>query len=63
MTSTKRCGSPTKVLFIANGRMRACGAPRDVVTAEMLLEIYRIETRVEKCSLEYDHVTGDGTAD
>ncbi|MGO6667641.1 ABC transporter ATP-binding protein [Rhizobium ruizarguesonis] len=51
-----------KVLVIANGRMHACGNPRDVVTAEMLREIYRVEARVEKCSLDHDHVIVDGTA-
>jgi iron complex transport system ATP-binding protein len=51
-----------KVLVIANGRMHACGNPRDVVTTEMLREIYRVEARVEKCSMEYDHVIVDGTA-
>ncbi|ABC91174.1 putative iron ABC transporter, ATP-binding protein [Rhizobium etli CFN 42] len=51
-----------KVLVIPNGRMHACGAPRDVVTAEMLREIYRVEARVEKCSMDHDHVIVDGTA-
>ena len=36
--------------------------PRDVITAEMLREIYRVEARVEKCSLDHDHVIVDGTA-
>lgn len=51
-----------KVLVIANGRMRACGKPRDVVTAEMLREVYKIHARIEKCSLDHDHVIVDGTA-
>ncbi|MBB3590467.1 iron complex transport system ATP-binding protein [Rhizobium sp. BK529] len=51
-----------KVLVIQNGRMRACGKPRDVVTVDMLREVYRIHARIEKCSMDYDHVIVDSTA-
>ncbi|WP_319517823.1 ABC transporter ATP-binding protein [uncultured Martelella sp.] len=50
-----------KVLVIEQGRMRACGVPRDVVTVDMLREVYRIEARIEQCSMDYDHVIVDGT--
>ena len=51
-----------KVIVIENGRMRACGTPRDVVTVDMLRAVYRIEARIEKCSMDYDHVIVDGTS-
>ncbi|TCL76139.1 ABC transporter ATP-binding protein [Rhizobium sp. BK251] len=51
-----------KVLVIANGRMRACGEPREVVTVEMLREVYKVHARIEKCSMDHDHVIVDGTA-
>lgn len=51
-----------KVLVIENGRMHACGHPSDVVTVEMLRQVYRIRARIEKCSLDHDHIIVDGTA-
>lgn len=51
-----------KVLVIQNGRMRACGTPREVVTVDMLRDVYKIHARIEKCSMDYDHVIVDGTA-
>jgi len=51
-----------KVLVIANGRMRACGNPRDVVTVDMLRDVYKVHARIEKCSMDHDHVIVDGTA-
>jgi len=51
-----------KVLVIQNGRMRACGEPRDVVTVDMLREVYKIHARIEKCSRDHNHVIVDGTA-
>ena len=37
----------TRVAVIAEGGLRAVGAPQDVVTAEMLSAIYRTEVIVE----------------
>jgi len=37
----------TRVAVIAEGGLRAVGAPQDVVTAEMLSSIYRTEVIVE----------------
>lgn len=51
-----------KVLVIQNGRMRACGPPRDVVTVDMLRDVYKVHARIEKCSMDHDHVIVDGTA-
>jgi iron complex transport system ATP-binding protein len=38
----------TSVAIIADGGLRALGSPEEVVTAEMLSEIYRTEVRVEQ---------------
>ncbi|WP_105403900.1 MULTISPECIES: ABC transporter ATP-binding protein [unclassified Neorhizobium] len=51
-----------KVLVIANGRMRACGNAREVVTVDMLRDVYKVHARIEKCSMDHDHVIVDGTA-
>ncbi|WP_454849712.1 ABC transporter ATP-binding protein [Rhizobium binxianense] len=51
-----------KVLVIENGRMRACGSPGDVVTVDMLRDVYKVHARIEKCSMDHDHVIVDGTA-
>src|SRR5262249_11139443 len=40
----------TRVAIIADGGLRALGAPEDVVTAEMLSAIYRTDVRVEQTS-------------
>ena len=44
---TTRCWSATRVAVIAEGGLRAVGAPQDVVTAEMLSAIYRTAVIVE----------------
>ncbi len=51
-----------KVLVIHNGKMRACGNPREVVTVEMLQDVYKVRARIEKCLMGHDHVIVDGTA-
>lgn len=51
-----------KVLLIADGKMRACGAPLSVINPEMLREIYGVDARIEKCSRQFDHVIVDGVA-
>lgn len=51
-----------QVLVIADGRMRACGSSAEVITVEMLREVYRIDARIEKCSRCFDHVIVDGKA-
>jgi iron complex transport system ATP-binding protein len=50
------------VLLIANGKMRACGSPSDVINSAMLRATYGVEARVEKCSRRFDHVIVDGVA-
>ena len=51
-----------KVLLIANGRMRACGSPLEVINSMMLRDIYGVDARIEKCSRQFDHVIVDGVA-
>ena len=51
-----------KVLLIAEGRMRACGDPLDVINPHMLRDIYGVDARIEKCSRQFDHVIVDGVA-
>jgi len=51
-----------KVLLIADGRMRACGSPLDVINPDMLREVYGVDARIEKCSRQFDHVIVDGVA-
>lgn len=51
-----------KVLLISGGKMRACGAPLDVINPAMLREVYGVEARIEKCSRQFDHVIVDGVA-
>ena len=51
-----------KSLVIADGRMHACGPSNEVITVDMLRDIYRIEARIEQCSRRYSHVIVDGTA-
>jgi iron complex transport system ATP-binding protein len=51
-----------KVLLIADGKMRACGDPLEVINPAMLRQIYGVDARIEKCSRQFDHVIVDGVA-
>ena len=51
-----------KVLLIADGTMRACGAPLEVINSGMLRTVYGVDARIEKCSRQFDHVIVDGVA-
>jgi iron complex transport system ATP-binding protein len=51
-----------KVLVIHNGKLHACGNTHEVVTVDMLRDVYKLHARIEKCSMGYDHVIVDGTA-
>jgi len=51
-----------QVLVITDGRMHACGSPREVVTVDMLYDVYKVHARIEKCSMNHDHLIVDGTA-
>ncbi|UVC12294.1 ABC transporter ATP-binding protein (plasmid) [Rhizobium sp. TH2] len=37
-------------LVIANGRLAASGPSEDVITSDLLRDIYRVEARIERCS-------------
>ena len=52
-----------QTMVIVNGRMTACGRSADVITAELLRDVYRVEARIETCSRGLPHVIVDGTVD
>ena len=51
-----------KVMLIADGKMRACGDPLEVISPAMLKDVYGVDARIEKCSRQFDHVIVDGVA-
>lgn len=51
-----------KALVIADGRLRGCGRAADVITVDMLRDVYRIDARIEKCSRDFAHIIVDGPA-
>jgi len=48
-------------MVIVNGRMTACGRSADVITVDLLRDVYRVEARIEHCSRGLPHVIVDGT--
>jgi iron complex transport system ATP-binding protein len=53
----------SKVLLVADGTVQASGPCRDVITVEMLRDVYKVEGRIERCSLGIDQVIVDGIVD
>ena len=51
-----------KILLVADGRMRACGDPLEVITPAMLRQVYGVDARVEMCSRQFNHIIVDGVA-
>ena len=51
-----------KVLLLAEGHMRACGDPLEVINPTMLRDVYGVDARIEKCSRQFDHIIVDGVA-
>jgi iron complex transport system ATP-binding protein len=49
-----------QVLVIADGSAQGSGTCEDVITVDMLREVYRIEARIERCSMGIGHVIVDG---
>lgn len=49
-----------QVLVIAAGKAWKSGPCTDVITVEMLREVYRIDARIERCSRGISHVIVDG---
>lgn len=52
----------TKTLVIAGGRLVAAGPSRDVITADLMRDIYRVEARIETCSRGEAHIIIDRSA-
>lgn len=49
-------------LVIEKGQLKSAGAVGDVITAQLLREVYRIEARIEACSLGLNQIIVDGVA-
>lgn len=49
-----------QALVIADGTARASGPSREVITEGMLRDVYRIDARIERCSMGIGHVIVDG---
>lgn len=49
-----------QVLVIANGTAQGSGPCEDVITEDMLREVYRVRARIETCSRQASHVIVDG---
>jgi len=47
-------------LVIADGTAKASGPVREVITEKMLREVYRIDARIERCSMGIGQVIVDG---
>ena len=51
-----------KVLVIENGQLKSVGAVNHVITAQLLRDVYRVEARIEACSLGLNQIIVDGVA-
>lgn len=49
-----------QVIVISNGKMVACGPSADIIAADLLRDIYRVNGRIERCSMGSPHVVIDG---
>jgi iron complex transport system ATP-binding protein len=52
-----------QTMVIVNGRMTAVGRSDEVITVQLLRDVYRVEARIETCSRGLPHVIVDGTSD
>jgi iron complex transport system ATP-binding protein len=48
------------VIVISNGKMVACGPSADIIAADLLRDVYRVNGRIERCSMGSPHVVIDG---
>jgi len=48
-----------EILFLKDGRQAAHGSPADIVTPELLREVYAVDARVETCSTGIPYVVVD----
>jgi iron complex transport system ATP-binding protein len=51
-----------RTMVVSGGRLVACGPSAEIVTPELLREIYRVEARIEPCSRGIGQVIVDGVA-
>ncbi|XRQ09715.1 ABC transporter ATP-binding protein [Actinomadura welshii] len=51
--ASRRCD---RIAVVHGGRLRAIGRPHDVLTADLLAEVYRIEARVHADEFGYPHI-------
>ena len=51
-----------RAMVIVNGRMAACGKSADVITVDLLRDVYHVDARIEHCSRGLPHVIVDGTS-
>lgn len=49
-----------KVIVIASGKMVACGPSENIITTELLRDVYQVNGRIEQCSFGSSHVVIDG---
>lgn len=49
-------------IVISDGQLKASGRTADVITPDMLRKVYRVDARVETCTLGRPQVIVDGTA-
>ncbi|WMS44704.1 ABC transporter ATP-binding protein [Acuticoccus sp. MNP-M23] len=47
-------------MVVANGRLLACGPTREIVTAELLRDVWRVDARIEHCSRGMPVIIVDG---
>ncbi|BCH21641.1 ABC transporter ATP-binding protein [Mesorhizobium sp. L-8-3] len=52
-----------QAMVIADGRLVACGSSPDVITSDLLRDVYHVDARIEPCSRGLGHVIVDGVAD
>jgi iron complex transport system ATP-binding protein len=52
-----------QAMVIADGRLVACGSSPDIITSDLLRDIYHVDARIEPCSRGIGHVIVDGVAE
>ena len=52
-----------QAMVIADGRLVACGSSPDIITSDLLRDVYHVNARIEPCSHGIGHVIVDGVAD
>jgi iron complex transport system ATP-binding protein len=48
-----------QVLVIAEGTLQGCGRSEEVITEQMLRNVYRVQARIERCSRDERHIIVD----